>query len=62
MHLFILHDSDSHSLVSSSATPWTNSLPGFSVHGIIQARILEWAAISFLPGRIKVRPEGQSEV
>ena len=23
------------------------SLPGFSVHGILQARILEWAAISF---------------
>ena len=26
-------------------TPW--SLPGSSVHGILQARILEWAAISF---------------
>ena len=24
------------------------SLPGFSVHGIFQARILEWAAISFV--------------
>ena len=23
------------------------SLPGYSVHGIIQARILEWVAISF---------------
>ena len=23
------------------------SLPGFSVHGILQARILEWVAISF---------------
>ena len=23
------------------------SLPGFSVHGIFQARVLEWAAISF---------------
>ena len=23
------------------------SLPGFSVHGIFQARILEWVAISF---------------
>ena len=27
------------------------SLPGSSVHGILQARILEWAAISFSRGR-----------
>ena len=26
--------------------PMDNSLPGSSVHGIFQARILEWAAIS----------------
>ena len=26
------------------------SLPGFSVHGIFQARILEWFAISFSRG------------
>ena len=26
------------------------SLPGSSVHGILQARILEWVAISFLQG------------
>ena len=30
------------------ATPWTVcSLPGSSVHGILQARIREWVAISF---------------
>ena len=30
------------------ATPRTDySLPGSSVHGIFQARILEWVAISF---------------
>ena len=30
------------------ATPWTiYSLPGSSVHGILQARILGWVAISF---------------
>ena len=28
-------------------TPWTCSLPGSSVCGILQARILEWVAISF---------------
>ena len=27
--------------------PMGHSLPGFSVHGIFQARILEWVAISF---------------
>ena len=27
--------------------PMDYSLPGFSVHGISQARILEWVAISF---------------
>ena len=27
--------------------PMDCSLPGFSVHGIFQARILEWGAISF---------------
>ena len=42
-------------LVSKScptlATPWTVcGLPGSSVHGIFQARILEWVAISFSRG------------
>ena len=27
--------------------PIDSSLPGFSVHGILQARTLEWVAISF---------------
>ena len=27
--------------------PMDCSLPGFSVHGIFQARVLEWVAISF---------------
>jgi len=27
--------------------PMDSSLPGSSVHGILQARILEWVAISF---------------
>ena len=31
----------SHSVVSNSV------MPGFSVHGILQTRILEWVAISF---------------
>ena len=35
------------SVVSDSCVPIGCSLPGFSVHGIFQARILEWVAISF---------------
>ena len=31
-------------------TPWNCSLPVSSVHGILQARILEWVAISFSRG------------
>ena len=27
--------------------PWTCSLPDSSVHGIFQARVLEWGAIAF---------------
>ena len=30
--------------------PMNYSLPGFSVHGILQARILEWVAIPFSRG------------
>ena len=31
------------------------SLPGFSVHGILQARLLEWGAISFSRGSFQPR-------
>ena len=37
----------SHSGVWLSCNPMDCSLPGSSVHGIFQARILEWVAISF---------------
>ena len=33
--------------MSNSCDPMDCSPPGFSVHGILQARILEWVAISF---------------
>ena len=38
----------------------TPSLPGFSVHGILQARILEWVAISFSRG--SSQPRNQTQV
>ena len=37
----------SRSVVSDSLRLRGCSLPGFSVHGILQARILEWVTISF---------------
>jgi len=44
-----------------SVTTWTvRSPPGSSVHGILQARILEWGAISF--SRRSSRPRDQTQV
>ena len=40
--------------------PMDYSLPGSSVHGILQARILEWVAISFSRG--SSRPRDRSRV
>ena len=39
-----------HSVVSDSCNPMDCSPPGSSVHGISQARILEWVAIPFSRG------------
>ena len=36
-------------------TPWTVAHSGSSVHGILQARILEWVAISFSRGSSQPR-------
>ena len=37
------------------------SLPGFSVHGIFQARVLEWGAIAFsaIRGQTDLKPQSQ---
>ena len=35
------------SVVSDSLRPMDYSLPGSTVHGLLQARLLEWVAISF---------------
>jgi len=46
-----MHESEkwkwSCSVVSDSSNPMNCSLPGFSVHGIFQAKVLEWGAIAF---------------
>ena len=36
--------------MSDSCNPMDCSLPGSSVHGIFQARVVEWVAISFSKG------------
>ena len=46
-----MHESESESEVAQSCPtlrdPMDCSLPGSSVHGIFQARVLEWGAIAF---------------
>ena len=42
-------------VVSDSCNPSDCSLPGFFVHGIFQARLLEWFAISFFRGSFQPR-------
>ena len=42
---------------NSCTTPRTISPPGSSVHGILQARILEWVAISFSRGSSQLRDQ-----
>ena len=38
-------------------TPWTVAPPSSSVHGILQARILEWVAVSFSRGSSSSRDQ-----
>ena len=45
------------SCVKLFAIPWTVPPAGFSVHGIFQARMLEWVAISF--SRASSQPRDQ---
>ena len=46
IHTLVTWHVPSRSVTSDSRDPMNYSLPGSSVHGILQARILEWAAIS----------------
>ena len=45
----------SHSVVSNSLRPIDCSVPGSFVHGIFQATVLEWIAISFSRGSSQSR-------
>ena len=46
-----------YSVVSDSSPPHALNLPGSSVHGILQARILEWVAIPFFRGSSQPRDQ-----
>ena len=48
-----------HSVMSDSCNPMDCSLPGSSVHEILQARILEWVAISVSRGFFQPRNQTQ---
>ena len=52
-----LHESEkwkgSRSVVSTLSDPMDCSQPGSSIHGIFQARVLEWGAIAFSLGPYK---------
>ena len=54
LSLHFIHHSESESEVAQSCLtlcdPMDCSLPSSSVHGILQARILEWVAICFSSG------------
>ena len=53
----------SHSVMSDSVTPRTVGHRGSSVHGILQARILEWVAIPFSRGSSQPRDQtGVSQI
>ena len=51
---------ESDSVMSNSLQPHDSSLPGSSVHGILQERILEWVAI--LSSRRSSRPRDRTWV
>ena len=54
------HDIDVTQSCPILCDPMDCSLPGSSVHGIFQARVLEWVAISF--ARRSSRPRDRSQV
>ena len=50
----------SPSITSDSCVPMDCSPPGSSAHGIFQARLLEWVAISFSRGSSQPRDQTRS--
>ena len=59
MNVIILHCAKTLQLCLTLCGPVDCSQPGSSVHGILQARILEWVAISFFRGSSQPRDQTQ---
>ena len=55
LHLTNESESDIAQSCPTLCNPMDCSLPGSSIHGIFQARVLEWAAISFSRGSSRPR-------
>ena len=59
----VFHFNESEGELTQSCLPLCNpmdgSLPGFSIHGIFQARVQEWVAISFSRGSFRPRVQTQ---
>ena len=49
-----MHESEVAQLCPTLSDPMDCSLPGSSVHGIFQARVLEWGAIAFSDKQTKI--------
>ena len=49
-YMCVIYESEAAQLCPNLCDPVDCSLPGSSVHGIFQARVLEWVAISFSRG------------
>ena len=58
-HLDIWKSESVHQSCPTLCNPMDCSLPGSSVHGILQARILEWVAISYSRGSFWSRDRTQ---
>ena len=56
----IIKESEVAQLCPTLCDPMKCNLPGFSIQGIFQARVLEWVAISFSRG--SSRPRGWTQV
>ena len=48
--VYIENESEVTQLCLTLCDPVDCNLPGFSIHGVFQARVLEWVAISCLQG------------
>ena len=49
-------ESEVAQLCPTLSGPMDRSLPGSSIHGIFQARVLEWGAIAFSQDQVLVHP------